>query len=284
MSSLERVELLSELENKYKTELNEEEFSKLRNSEELEEWLRRSRERAPGVTPGFITEKAPSEWARSLPVRSFRRTFQRVIAIPLFKHYLPLTVTGLEHLRDVTPPVIFAANHVSHLDTPAVYSALPVRWRRCLAPAMGMDIFRPYFEPKGFPKKQVWWTGLGYFLALGLFNAYPLPHEMAGVRRALNYTGELIKRGYCPLVFPEGLRSPDGTLKPFRPGIGMMAIRLRVPIVPIYIEGLYEVYSVDDSWPKRGPVRVSFGTSIEFTSGTYDEVAQTIRRAVEDLK
>ena len=217
-------------------------------------------------------------------MRSFRGAFQRLIAIPLFKHYLPLTVTGLDYLRELQPPVIFAANHVSHLDTAAILAALPVQWRRRLAPAMGLDVFRPYFEPGHFPRKQVWWTGLGYVLALSLFNAYPLPHEMAGVRRALNYTGELIKRGYCPLVFPEGMRSPDGKLQPLRPGIGMMAIRLRVPIVPIYIEGLYQVYSVHDSWPKRGPVRVSFGKSLEFTTGSYDEVALKIYGAIEELR
>ena len=282
MSSLERVELLSELESRYQTELNEEEFSRLKSSQELEEWLRRST--AAAGRGRTAREKAPSEWTGSLPIRSFRGAFQRLIAIPLFKHYLPLTVTGLDYLRELQPPVIFAANHVSHLDTAAILAALPVQWRRRLAPAMGLDVFRPYFEPSHFPRKQVWWTGLGYVLALSLFNAYPLPHEMAGVRRALNYTGELIKRGYCPLVFPEGMRSPDGKLQPLRPGIGMMAIRLRVPIVPIYIEGLYQVYSVHDSWPKRGPVRVSFGKSLEFTTGSWDEVALKIHGAIEELR
>ena len=283
MSSLERVELLSELESKYQIELNEEEFSKLKSSEDLQEWLHRSSDKTQRPEPAVIHEKAPSEWARSLPMRSFRGAFQRLIAIPLFKHYLRLTVSGLEHFRDLKPPVIFAANHVSHLDTPAVFAALPSEWRRRLAPAMGLDVFRPYFEPRDFPAKQVWWTGFGYVLALALFNAYPLPHDMAGVRRALNYTGELVKRGFCPLVFPEGIRSPDGKLKPFRPGIGMMAVRLRVPIVPVYIEGLYDVYSIHESWPKRGPVRVSFGIPLEFTTSSYDEVAQKIRRAIEDL-
>jgi long-chain acyl-CoA synthetase len=106
---------------------------------------------------------------------------------------------------------------------------------------------------------------------------------MAGVRRALNYTGELIKREYCPLIFPEGMRSPDGKLQPFRPGIGMMAIRLRVPIVPIRIQGLYEVYSIHDSWPKRGPVRISFGQSLKFTTESYEGVAQKVRNAIENL-
>src|SRR5439155_8231072 len=80
-----------------------------------------------------------------------------------------------------------------------------------------------------------------------------------------------------------GLRSNDGRLHFFRPGIGMMAMRLQLPIVPINIEGLYSVYLVHDSWPKRGAVRVSFGRPLRFKAETYEEVAQTVRRAIEDL-
>ncbi len=283
MSSLERVELLSQLETRYQTELNEEEFSKLKDSRELEQWLRRATVAQPGLAPPSTSARPLSEWARSLPVRWFRTIFQQLVAIPLFRHYLPLTVTGVEHLRQLEPPIIFAANHTSHLDAPAVFAALPFPWGLRLAPAMGLDLFQPYFEPDRFSKKDVWWTGLGYVLACGLFNAYPLPHEIAGVRRALNYTGDLVKRGYCPLIFPEGMRSPDGKLHPLRPGVGMMAILLRLPIVPIYIEGLYALYSVHDSWPKRGPVHVSFGQPLRFTVETYDEVAQKVGRAIENL-
>ena len=149
---------------------------------------------------------------------------------------------------------------------------------------MGTDIFRPYFEPNKYPAKDVWWTGLGYFMALGVFNAYPLPQDFAGMRRALNYTGDLIRRGYCPLVFPEGERTPDGSLHAFRPGIGMMAIRLGVPVVPIRIEGLYETYSVRDSWPRRGPVRVSFGQAHEFSTETYENAVQQLHQAVQALR
>jgi long-chain acyl-CoA synthetase len=283
MSSLERVELLSELEDKYQVELNEDEFSRIKSRQELEAWLRRSTADS-SVSP---TQTAPTrprpEWARSLPVRAVRIAFQQLVAVPLFKHYLPLNVTGLEHFQGLEPPVLFAANHTSHLDAPAVFASLPFDWRRRLAPAMGLDVFRPFFQRDRFPTQQVWWTGLGYFLALGLFNAYPLPQDLAGVRRALNYTGELIKRGYCPLVFPEGARTPDGNMQPFRPGIGMMAIRLGIPVVPICIDGLFEIYSLHDSWPKRGPVRVSFGEPHRFTSETYEEVAQELQRAVKKL-
>jgi long-chain acyl-CoA synthetase len=284
MSSLERVELLSELESKYQVELNEEEFSNLKSSQELEEWIRRSsarpRDRAPAVPAG----KPPSEWARSLPVRSFRIAFQRLIAIPLFKHYLPLTVSGLEHLRDLEPPVIFAANHISHLDTPAVYAALPFRWRQRLAPAMALDVFRPYFEPDRFPTKQVWWTGLGYVLALCLFKRLSPSARNGRSSARFELHRRIDQTRILSVGLPEGMRSPDGKLKPFRAGIGMMAIRLRVPIVPIRIEGLYEVYSIHDSWPKPGPVRVSFGESLEFTTESYEEVAHKVQQAIEHLK
>jgi long-chain acyl-CoA synthetase len=279
MSSLERVELLSELENRYRIDLDEEEFSKLKTSGELDEWLQRSCAGAPALPRNHT----PSAWPRAFPLRAFRTAFQQLIAIPLFKHYLPLTVTGLEHFQDLKPPVIFAANHTSHLDAPAVLAALPSPWRRRLAPAMGLGAFEPYIHPERFTKKEVWWTGLGYFLARLLFNTYPLPQEVAGVRRALHYTGELIQRGYCPLVFPEGMRTPDGKLLEFRPGVGMMTVSLRVLIVPVYIEGLYELYSLHDTWPKRGPVHVVFGKALKFTDETYGQVAQQVRRAVEDL-
>lgn len=118
-----------------------------------------------------------------------------------------------------------------------------------------------------------------------IFNTYPLPQVMAGARRALKYTGELISRGYCPLVFPEGELTPDGRIRPFRPGIGMMAVQLRVPIVPIYIEGLFKVYSKHDSWPKRGPARLSIGQPLDFPTGTpYESAAQKVQQAVEKLQ
>ncbi len=50
------------------------------------------------------------------------------------------------------------------------------------------------------------------------------------------------------------------------------------------IEGMYEIYSVHDTWPKRGPVHVSFGASLEFTNESYEEVAQKVQRVVGDLR
>jgi long-chain acyl-CoA synthetase len=279
LSSLERVELLSELENKYQVELDEDTFAKLKSDRELEEWLRR-----PESAVASEEGRPPSEWARAAPVQWFRRAFQRLIAVPLYRRYLPLTISGLENLNLTDAPVIFVANHTSHLDVPTIYTALPHQWRQRLAPAMMKDHFRAYFERRGHSLKDVVAAAVSYTLACSLYNAYPLPQKMSGTRRALKYTGELINRGYCPIVFPEGERTPDGRIQPFRPGIGMMAVRLRVPVVPIRLSGLYEIYSVHDSWPRLGPIRVSIGRPLLFTSATsYEEAAQRIEAAVKIL-
>jgi long-chain acyl-CoA synthetase len=143
---------------------------------------------------------------------------------------------------------------------------------------MSKDHFRAWFE------KRSWTVGVQYVLARSIFNTYALPQRMSGVKAALEYTGELVQRGYCPLVFPEGERTSDGSMHPFRPGIGLMAVRLQVPVIPSRITGLYEVYSVHDAWPKRGSARIRFGPPLRFSSNTpVEQATRAIEQAVQDL-
>jgi long-chain acyl-CoA synthetase len=278
LSSLERVDLLAQLEQRYGLELDEESFAKIATSEELQTWVDQSRKVAE------IPSKRISLWAVSWPTRLLRGVLQRTIVLPLFRHYIPLTPIGLENLEALEPPVIFAANHTSHLDTPAIFAALPRHWRRRLAPAVRQEQFWAFFEPERFSRKEVLWAAFQYALAGVFFNTYPLPREMAGVRLALKTTGNLISRGYCPLVFPEGERTADGRLHTFQPGIGLMAVRLRVAVVPIFIDGLYEVYSIHDSWPKPGPVTISIGPPLEFPAhADYADVGRQIQESVGKL-
>ena len=276
LSSLERVDLLAQLEQRYGLELDEQSFAKVATSEELQAWVDQSRKVVE------IPAKRISLWAVSLPMRLLRGALQRTIVVPLFHHYIPLTVIGLENLHALEPPVIFAADHTSHLDTPAIFAALPRQWSRRLAPAVRQEQFRAFFEPERSSRKEVLWAAVQYALAGIFFNTYPLPREMTGVRRALKTTGDLISRGYCPLVFPEGERTDDGTLHIFRPGIGLMAVRLRVAVVPIFIDGLYGVYSIHDSWPKPGPVTISLRRPLEFAAhADYADVARQMQESVE---
>jgi long-chain acyl-CoA synthetase len=279
ISSLERVELLSELENKYGVELDERRFSEITSVDEINTLIHQA-----GEQPVRVERLLLPRWTRSWPVRAFRFLFFQAVIIPLFRGLLTLTVEGIENLRNLNSPVLFASNHQSDLDTPAIFVALPPRWRYHVAPAMSQDYFRSWLEPVSVPLKQRLSTMVEYFLATGIFNAYPLPQRMAGVRRALKYTGELIDEGYCPLVYPEGMRTPNGTLQPFKTGIGLMATRLRVPVVPVHLAGLFEIYSSHHHWPQRGPVKVTFGAPLHFEQ-EHDEVtaARMIEEAIHQL-
>ena len=320
LTSLQRMDLLARLENEFAVELDEEEFARLGTVAELEGALdlvrrvadRHEEPRGAAAAEGLesvaadqsgwasagnravevIERPTPSptrvavvpRWSRSFPVRWARALLLNVVGLPLTRQMIKLRAEGVDNLRHAEPPLIFASNHLSHLDTACIAAALPHRWRRKLAPAMSQDYFRAYLEPRGEPWQDRWQMAAQFYAACALFNAYPLPQKMGGTRRALKYTGELIDAGFCPLVYPEGERSLTGKMQPFKTGIGLMAIRLKVSIVPVFISGTYAIHSVHDEWPKPGKAIVRFGKPLEFDSrDTYDEAASRIEDAVKAL-
>ena len=84
---------------------------------------------------------------------------------------------GLEHLESLEGPVIFAANHQSHLDTPVILDALPARWRYRVAPAMAKEFFKAHFYPDQFGRQAYLQNSANYYLASLFFNAFPLPQR-----------------------------------------------------------------------------------------------------------
>ena len=305
ISSLDRVDLLARLEDGLGVELGEVEFAQISTVGELNSWLTEmkgetvSESFPPSWAPASTRSEARAErrlqgderlpklprWSRWLPLRWLRWAVQEGFALPVFRHYIPVSVSGVQNLSSTQPPLIFAANHASHLDTVALLAGLPYFWRRRLAPAMAQEAFRPFFRPAGYTVRQRASAVAQYVLACACFNAYPLPRETAGVRQVLRYTGDLLDSGFCPLVYPEGHRSPDGKLQEFKGGIGFMALHLRVPIVPVYLGGTFDVYSVHHQRPRRGSVRVSFGSPIRFSPGLgYDGVAREVEAAIRSLK
>jgi len=303
LSSLDRVGLLSQLEEEYRLELDEVTFTELSTVGELRRLLApvdidragqrlaatgTNAERRVGPVRSEALRPASSHapsprWTRTLPVRTFRGLAHRLLILPVFRHYIPVKVVeGRDILAHIDTPVIFAANHQSHLDTIAVFAILPPDWRARLAPAIRQEYFAAWFN-EGHRLTSKLWTGLEYFFASSLFNVYPIPQHMGGVGRSLQYTGELLDQGYCSLVFPEGRRTPDGRMLPFQPGIGLMAVRLQVPVIPIRLEGLFEIMPLHARWPRRGSVRVwigqplTFAPNVDFKKATQD-VEEAMRR------
>jgi long-chain acyl-CoA synthetase len=186
-------------------------------------------------------------------------------------------------LERLDVPVIFAANHLSHMDTPAILMALPPRWRYRVAPAMAKDFFDAHFHPERHTWNKVISLRTAYYLAALFFNAFPIPRREAGTRETLRYIGELVSDGFSILIFPEGRISHEGEILPFQPGVGLLASRLSIPVVPVRLRGLGEVLHPTWHMARPGRVTVTFGAPLNLTGQDSTDLAKQVQEAVTKL-
>jgi len=293
LSSLDRVEMLMALEEAFQVTLDESALSEAKTIGDLAS-LVRSDAMPPSASADQLgtqnveprTSGEPiafPSWNRWSVSWFLRRISLPTWILPLARVFLKMNVAGLEHLAKIEGPVIFASNHQSHMDTPAIFLALPPRWRYRVAPAMAKEFFRAHFYPREF-SRMAWFTNsLNYYLSCMFFNAFPLPQREAGTRQTLRYIGEITSDGYSILIFPEGARHPTGEIDRFRPGVAMIGARLDVPVVPVRLDDVDKVLDPHWKWPKRGPVRVAFGAPIRLTGEDYVALAKQVEDAVRHL-
>jgi long-chain acyl-CoA synthetase len=279
LSSLERVELLMALEQQLDTTIDEGAFASARTVEDL----RRLVERPAGEPDRPLPEPLDfPRWNRAWWARAIRRASLPTWILPVARVFAWTRVEGLDRLP-ARGPVIFAANHQSHIDTPVILQALPAQWRYRVAPAMAKEFFHAYFFPEQHSRRERFLNGLNYHLAALFFNAFPLPQREAGTRQTLRYAGELIGAGFSILIFPEGRRTERGEIQPFRPGVAMMAARLGVPVVPVRLDGADRVLHQSWKMARPGRVRVAFGAPLNLNGEDYPAMARSIEEAVKAL-
>ena len=287
LSSLERVELMLALEEAFQLTVDEASFAAAKTIGDLETLVAEDPALASGVratrTSTVEVIDFPS-WNRSLPARLLRRGSLPTWILPLARVFMSLDVRGVDNLRELRGPVVFAANHQSHFDGPAIFQALPSRWRYNLAPAMAKEFFKAHFYPEQYGRKSYILNSLNYYLSSLFFNAFPLPQREAGTRQTLRYVGELLAAGQSVLIFPEGKRTSDGEISPFQPGVGMIASRLGVPVVPVRLDGLDRILHHSWKFPRRGRGSVTFGTPMLLKGNDYKDLARNIEEAVRALQ
>ena len=286
LSSLERVELMMALEEALQVTVDEARFSAARTIADLDALTKPLvvATGAAGSAKGAATETiAFPSWSQSLPARALRRASLPTWILPLGRIFANVEVRALEHLEQVRGPVIFAANHQSHLDTPVILDALPPRWRYRVAPAMAKEFFKAHFYPEQFGRRAYLQNSANYYLASLFFNAFPLPQRESGTRQTLRYMGELVSQGYSILIYPEGRRTQTGEIARFQPGAAMIAARLEVPIVPVRLVGLDRILHQSWRFPKRGNARITFGAPISLKGHDYAQMAGRIELAVVAL-
>jgi long-chain acyl-CoA synthetase len=157
-------------------------------------------------------------------------------------------------------PLLIIANHVTAYDGALVLYALPPGLRRRVAVAMSGEMLMDF--RKGRNQGNMLLNVLGpvaYGLVTALFNVFPLPRQR-GFRGSFAHAGEAMNHGYSVMIFPEGHRSRDGHLQPFRPGIGLLAQESGAAILPVKLKGLGEMRR--SGWFRSGKLGIHVGKTI----------------------
>jgi long-chain acyl-CoA synthetase len=276
LSSLDRVELLSALEDHYQVDVNETRFAAAKTVGEIESLV--------GNSSPIRSEFVFPRWAQRWPVTWIRVFFYYLLTWPATHLMAHPRVLGRANLRGVKGSVLAISNHVIYLDVGFVLAALPMRMRHRLAVAMGGERLAEMRRPPrewSFPRR--WLHHMNYFLLVSLFNVFPLP-KTSGVRESFRFAGDLADRGWSVLVFPEGDLTPDGKLQPFRTGIGILVANLKIPVVPMRIDGAYEIREAGSLFNRPGRIRVHIGEPVEFPAGSNaQEIAHALERSVAEL-
>ncbi|MGH7542356.1 MAG: 1-acyl-sn-glycerol-3-phosphate acyltransferase, partial [Gemmatimonadota bacterium] len=229
----------------------------------------------PGRRPAAVPEAG---WRHDPLVRATRRAFRTGFLRPMWRSFFAMDVDGQEHVEALDPPYIIAANHLSELDPGAILFALAERGSSRIATTAMWEYF---------PRAR---TG-SFLYALGVWGLNLVPLVQAGDwRPTLRIAGRVADRGGSLLVFPEGERSMDGRLLPFRRGVGVMARELHLPIVPCGAAGLLAVLPKGRRWARgcwlaRAPVAVRFGRPLAAPRPDDDPagVVDELRRRIEPL-
>ena len=285
LGSLARIELMMALEQAYDQSIDELAFGKASTVADLEALMRAEVVAAPDSVHAAPPE-APFEfpsWNRTAPAEIIRRASLAAWLLPLTRMFARITVDGLDRLPESHDPVVYAANHQSHMDAPVILAALPPSRRNRVATAAAKEFFAAHFHPTRYPLRSRITNSLNYYLAALMFNMFPLPQREAGARAAIRYVGQLINEGSSVLIFPEGKRTDTGDIASFQPGIGMIASKLRVPVVPVRIEGLDQILHQSWRMARPGKARVSFGTPLHLNGSDYVLLSRQVEDAVRAL-
>lgn len=279
LSSLDRVELMSALEEKFHVELSETAFAEAKTVADVERLVQQPSARR--------TEYVYPRWTQRQPVRWFRLAVYYALVWPATQILGHPRIVGRENLRKLRGPVLVISNHITRrADIGLILAALPLRYRHRLAAAMGGETLQQMRRPPRdwfFAKR--WAYQFGYWLVCALFNVFPLP-RFSGFRESFRFAGESVDRGYSLLVFPEGVvnDSEDGRMAPFQSGIGLLAENLRIPIVPMRLDGVWQMKRERRRLAHFGEITVRIGAPVTFVPGTPPEgIARQLETIVKSL-
>lgn len=221
---------------------------------------------------------SPTEQLRSLRRESglISRTTQMLWRASVFtylKLYHRLRISGAQHIPRQAPFVMIA-NHASHLDALILAAALPWQLRHMAFPIAAGDVF---FE-----------TPAASLFSVMMLNALPMWRKRCGPHAIQELRDRLLTDPAIYLLFPEGQRTRDGKMNPFKPGLGMMVAASPALVVPCYLEGTFEACPPGSRIPRPRQVKLKIGPPLQFADVAnrrtgWEEIATRLREAVLEL-
>ena len=275
LDSIMKVELLLLLESEVQKHIPDEIISGIRVVDDIFKAARKIRSTTfqadvvSDIHPVLINQ-------RGITLKICSQLFRACMCI-LCHSYFSIRSYGTEHIPKGQRYII-AANHTSHLDTVAIMTALGSESRRLQVAGA-----KEYF----FDSRIKSWFFSNFM------NVVPFDRETISLQ-SLNMSKEILNEDMCLLIYPEGTRSLDGKLKPFKAGLGVLALRTGVPIIPSYIEGTHQAWAKGEKKLSKSKIRVTFGEPIslhqesDLSNSTkyqkYQEIVSDVRSKIKELK
>lgn len=271
LDSLTFVELVSHVEKKFGTQIEGIDFATIQTVEDLVKALEFAAGTRKKKRKVFFVEFAPDD-NKKIHWRIPRRFFNI-----LLRFYLNiahgLKVEGLENLKS-GGPFIFTPNHSSHFDMISIIGSEPTEMLHKSFAVGAKDYF--------FNKS---WKA---YLVRVLMNAMPFDRK-GRVDESMNRCREALAAGGSLTIFPEGTRSPDGRLQPFKQGVGqLLAAHPKALAVPVFIDGAFAIMPKGSKFPGAGNLTIRYGKPISFRdlpseADSYKKIAERLREEVVAL-
>ncbi len=230
------------------------------------------------LQPAHDTGLTPSERFRSVRRESgLLENVAHQVCFSLLRSYFAiahrLKIVGGEKLP-AHGPFVLAANHCSHLDALVLSAALTTRHRERAFPIAAGDVF---FQ-----------TRVTSTFSAIMLNALPMwrkncgPHALADLRRKLQDEKAIY------IIFPEGGRSRNGSMMPFKHGLGMLVAETNVPVAPCGLVGAFDALPPQRNFPRPVSIKLTIGDVLQFASTRNDrsgwsQIARSVEARVRDL-
>lgn len=263
LDSLNKVELMVFLETSFGTPINEQILAACPTVNDLAEYL--SREKT-------ITHREDINWKKilgertpfTLPETGLRVRFLQALSRPLMRAYFSITHEGLENLPE--SPFILAPNHQSFMDSLLLSIILPKQ-------VLNQTFF---LARESLLNSKI----IRYLSKNANVIFINIEKDLKG---ALQKSAAVLQKGRNLVIFPEGHRSRDGELGMFKKTFAILSKEMNIPVVPLAIDGAFNLYSVGKLVPVPGRVKFTFCKPIYPDRGDYQALADGVRQIIKDI-